>query len=114
MELIEASLCGWVSFIEAKGYSSWDNAQATAKLARIGAIKDAAGSDIDIRFVLTSPRRPEKLNLSGWPTWALTTADRPFWLKMPTPRLRLKTERCDPQGRTTSNDAHWKITGPST
>ncbi len=103
-----------VVLIEAKGYSSWDNAQATAKLARIGAIKDAAGSDIDIRFVLTSPRRPEKLNLSGWPTWALTTADRPFWLKMPTPRLRLKTERCDPQGRTTSNDAHWKITGPST
>ncbi len=103
-----------VVLIEAKGYGSWDNAQATAKLARIGAIKDAAGSDIDIRFVLTSPRRPEKLNWSGWPTWALTTADRPFWLSMPTPRLRVKTERCDPHGHTSSEGEHWKITRPST
>ncbi len=103
-----------VVLIEAKGYSSWDNAQATAKLARIGAIKDAAGSDIDIRFVLTSPRRPEKLNLSAWPTWALTTACQPFWLSMPTPRLRVKTERCDPQGHTSSEGEHWKITRPST
>ncbi len=54
----------WVVLIEAKGCTSWDNAQATARLARIGVIKDAAGSTADIRFVLTSPRRPKKLNLS--------------------------------------------------
>ncbi len=74
-----------VVLIEARGYTSWDNAQATAKLARIGAIKDAAGSTVDIRFVLTSPRPPEVLDLSAWPTWALTTTSQPFWLKMPTP-----------------------------
>jgi hypothetical protein len=103
-----------VVLIEAKGYGAWDNAQATAKLARIGAIRDAAGSGVDIRFVLTSPRRHTKLDVPSWPSWALTPDGQPFWLRLPTPSLRLKTERCDPEGRTTSGDEYWKIVGPTT
>jgi hypothetical protein len=101
-----------IVLVEAKAYGPWGNNQVDSKLKRIGAIKDAAGPTVDIRFVLTSPRPPEKLHVAQWPSWALTGAGKPCWMPLPAPLLRLKTERCDTAGRASANAGHWKIAGP--
>ncbi len=101
-----------VVLVEAKGYGAWNNAQLMSKLDRLKHIREAAGPDVQVRIVLTSPRPPHKLHVSGWPDWALDEAQSPRWLPLPAPRLRLATQRCDASGVKSSQGEYWRITGP--
>ncbi len=103
-----------VVLVEAKAYGAWSNAQLTAKLDRLKPIRQAAGPDVELRLVLTSPRPPHKLDTSEWPDWALDEAGAPRWLRLPAPRLRLATERCNAYGTKSSQGEYWRISGPST
>lgn len=105
-----------VVLVEAKAYGAWGNAQLGRKLHRVAAIRKAAGASVDLRFVLTSPRPPARLDTSGWPAgweaWAGSPGGSPSWLPLPAPRLRLATERCYPTGHASSTGEHWRIAGP--
>jgi len=101
-----------VVLLEAKAYGAWSNKQALSKVKRVGAIRTAAGGDVDLRLVLSSPARPQKLDLAQWPEWAVSPKREPYWLRLPVPRLRVATERCDPHGFSDSEGVHWRIAGP--
>ena len=47
--------------VEAKAYGAWSNAQVASKVARLGAIRNQCRHDVDLRLVLMSRRRPQKL-----------------------------------------------------
>lgn len=98
--------------VEAKAYGAWDNKQADSKLARMSAIRAAAPPGVDVRFVLCSPHRPVHLASHGWPDWALSPNGSPAWMKLPAPRLRVSTERCDDHGHPSAAGDHWHIKGP--
>jgi len=101
--------------VEAKGYGAWSTKQAESKIPRVQAIVEAAqaaGVDVDVRFVLSSPRPPQKLSTAGWPEWAVGENGSPRWLALPAPGERLVTERCEESGQASSEGNRWRIVGP--
>jgi len=103
-----------VVLVEAKAYGAWDNKQAASKVARIAAIRAAGGEHVDLRLALCSPRKPEKLATLDWPQWARDHKGKVSWLRLPVPNLRVTTERCDVDGRASTQGTYWHIAGPRT
>lgn len=99
-------------FLEAKGVSSWGNAQYAAKIARLVGLFGLNGKNyvgVEPAFVLSSPARPQKLGLSATPSWALDRAGRPRWVRLEVPVTLHRPERCDAHGRPSKVGTHWRI-----
>lgn len=79
-----------IVLVEAKGATSWSNSQTNSKLDRLTKIIDnpelRGDMELDIRYVLMSPREPQKLmrtNAEGWPRWMCRPgSDEPTWLAL--------------------------------
>lgn len=105
--------------IEAKAYGAWDNKQATSKVRRVESILEATEEgSLELRLVFASPRKPQHLDVTNWPSWAITAEPSPLihppaaWLPLPVPSGRLSVERTDEQGQSFAAGRHWHITGP--
>jgi hypothetical protein len=99
--------------VEAKAYGAWSNSQFASKVARLGAIRSQCiDTEVDLRLVLTSRRRPEKLTLPTEP-WTLDSTGEISWLPLAAPGLRLATMRCDGDARPSANGTEWRLQGPN-
>ncbi len=99
-------------FVEAKGVTSWGNAQYGSKIARLIGLFGAAGgkvSAVDPAFILASPSRPQKLGLSLTPSWALDGAGRPKWIPLRVPSNLRRPERCDAEGKQLKDGTSWRV-----
>lgn len=101
-----------IIIVEAKLSTSWSNKQAASKARRLCALP----TDYTRCFyVLTSPVRPTKLNMAGWPAWALRTPlpEPSFhWLALEpqgTPQRPLMVSRCDHEGNRSQNGTFWNV-----
>ena len=99
--------------VEAKGYDSWSNSQMKQKSKRLEGIFGRDGTthpNVKPYLCLTSPRRPERLETSGWPTWMKRTGDDPYlWLKLNLEYPRLLVTRCDSEGVSNRDGRHFII-----
>jgi len=103
--------------VEAKGYGAWNTAQLASKITRLQAIVTAAeesGLEVEVRFVLTSPRKSKKVKVTDWPAWAKTPdGTQPIWMQLGVPGGRLATQRVNQEGEPSADGTVWKITGPT-
>ena len=99
--------------VEAKGYDSWSNSQMKQKSKRLEGIFGRDGTthpNVKPYLCLTSPRRPERLETSGWPTWMKRTGDDPYlWLKLNLDYPRLLVTRCDSEGKSSAKGKYFVI-----
>lgn len=109
--------------IEAKGDTSWSNAQLGSKLPRLEAIfgtnaKDRHGSnELSVFFVLMSPKKSTRLLRQGglpWPNWMTDKKDQPFWMPMQMAEAEetssfLKVTRCMDEGTVSKDGTSWKL-----
>lgn len=99
--------------VEAKT-GGWSNAQMDSKISRLALL---AVQDITPYLVLTSPKKPTRLQSQGWPDWALTADNprEPFWLELPfmkDVKEPLMVSRCDPDGVPSRSRDHWGVYPP--
>lgn len=90
--------------IEAKAYGAYNNEQVARKRRRFEMLQYIAGPNLDLHFLLMSPRPPQKLNHSE--------GAKPLnWLQLKVdPNLTVcRVERCDAEGKTGKAGGHWKI-----
>jgi len=87
--------------VEAKAATGWTNSQQQSKADRLSEIF-GAGSDrypgVKPHFALTSPRKPQNLEVSGWPSW-MAPGGCPTWFELTIPPDRRQVVRCDQAGR---------------
>jgi len=106
----EGSSCRIV-LIEAKGATGWTNKQMASKVQRFEQILGANGTrwpGVVPHFLLLSPRRPQRLNVSTWPSW-MTVDGEVVWCQLPVPNGLRKVTRCDPNGKDSQDGLYWKI-----
>ena len=87
--------------VEAKAETTWTNSQQQSKADRLSEIFGPEADrypGVQPHFALTSPKRPEKLNASCWPSW-MAPEGCPIWFPMTLPPNRRRVVRCDPTGR---------------
>jgi hypothetical protein len=87
--------------VEAKAATGWTNSQQNSKAKRLLEIFGPEGDrypGVQPRFALTSPRRPEKLKVSRWPTW-MAPGGCPTWFPLTMAPNRRRVVRCDEEGR---------------
>ena len=105
--------CYCLVLVEAKGYDSWSNSQMNQKSKRLEGIFGRDGTthpNVKPYLCLTSPRKPERLETSGWPTWMKRTGDDPYlWLKLNLEYPRLHVMRCDSEGVSNKDGRHFVI-----
>jgi len=80
----EGPLCHIV-LIEAKGVTGWTNKQMASKVQRFEQILGADGKRwpcVVPHVLLLSPRRPQRLNVSAWPSWMTVGGEVP-WCQLP-------------------------------
>lgn len=96
-----------IILVEAKFEGSWGNTQFARKLNRYRdldvfqreILADSVAPPLDLRFVLTSARRPRKLDNSDLPWVRLECGEDMF----------SRVERCDPMGNPSKEGLHWQI-----
>lgn len=95
----EAADGAHLALIEAKGVTGWDKRQQDSKAQRLRRIfGDGPGSDLATpHFVLMSPKRPARIDTTGWPGW-MRRGGKPYWLELPLPGGLHKATRCDADG----------------
>ena len=100
-------------FLEAKGYTRWDNKQMHSKAERLSLIFGGTGDKCDgVRpyLCLASPRRPQRLDYTSWPRWWKNEDGCPYWLEMKVPEERLRVARWDADhGKSSNSGGHFKI-----
>ena len=87
--------------VEAKAETGWTNSQQQSKADRLSGIFGSESDrylGVQPHFALTSPRRPEKLDASRWPSW-MAPEGRPIWFPLTVPPNRRRVVRCDQAGR---------------
>lgn len=101
--------------IEAKAYSAWDNRQMKSKIQRLGLLREfydrIAGpipKPIHFHLLLASPRPPQHLDCTVWPSWTCSGA-KPHWIEFPVPNSPLEVTRCYGTGNQSAFGDHWKI-----
>ncbi len=96
--------------LEAKMETGWTNRQMCTKANRLRQIfgDPADRSLADPRFVLLSPRHPQRLDTDDWPSW-MTRDKEPVWMKLPRPPNLRKVTRCAPDGRPSEAGKHLRI-----
>jgi hypothetical protein len=101
--------------IEAKAYTSNDNAQLKRKLDRLDSTRrfyldlhNASERPIEFHFLLTSPAVPQNLDVK-WPDW-VCKGNMPPWIPLKLGNLQnlLQVTRCDPNGKSTREGLHWR------
>ena len=88
--------------IEAKADTSWSNDQLSSKCERLEWIfkEGRPGTNlVTPKFVLMSPRAPEKLKRNDWPSWMKMMDGDLRWLKLSLPRGLRKVTRCNDVGK---------------
>ena len=91
--------------VEAKAETAWTNSQQNSKADRLSGIFGPEADrypGVQPHFALTSPRRPEKLKASSWPSW-MAPEGRPIWFKLTVPPNRSQVVRSDQAGRSSAN-----------
>lgn len=108
--------------VEAKGDTSWSNAQLNSKVPRLEAIlgknhvNHSKLNDLSVYFVLMSPKRSDKLLRNGglaWPDWMTDQRGQPLWLPMHMAEADehpsfLKVTRCMESGSVSKDGIFWK------
>ncbi|MGE7416956.1 hypothetical protein [Methylobacterium tarhaniae] len=101
-----------VIMIEAKFTTSWTNIQMSSKVLRLKALPV---EHIDAHFILASPRKPKRLDITGLPRWARKGWDetaQPCHIILPGKKDQdsaLMVSRCDAEGVKNAAGGHWKI-----
>ncbi len=101
-----------VILIEAKMATSWTNKQMESKFRRMSSLPT---QHVQPYFVLASPSKPKKLNLTGVPSWALKAHDeagQPAHIILPGSEDQdkpLMVSRCNEGGVKSAVGEHWKI-----
>ena len=96
-----------IILVEAKFEGSWDNTQFARKSTRYKdldifqreLLADLVDEPLELHFVLTSARRPRKLENSDLPWVRLECGEEIF----------SRVERCDPMGNPSKGGIHWQI-----
>jgi len=86
--------------VEAKAATGWTNSQQQSKADRLSGIFGAESDrypGVEPHFALTSPRKPEKIDASGWPSW-MAPEGRPIWFQLKLHPDRRRVVRCDQTG----------------
>jgi hypothetical protein len=99
-----------IILIEAKGVTGWTNKQANSKAIRLRKIFGSDGRrwpGVNPHFLLFSPKRPKRLDISGWPTW-MTVNDQVPWLEFPIPSGLRKVTSCNSTGQKDRNGQFWQ------
>ena len=106
----EAADGAHLALIEAKGVTRWDKRQLASKARRLRRIfGDGPGSDLATpHFVLMSPKRPARLDTSGWPGW-MRRDGKPHWLELPLPGGLRKATRCDDSGNDAAEGGYLRL-----
>lgn len=105
----EESSCH-VILIEAKGVTGWTNKQMNSKADRFANIFGSDGKkwlSVQPHFLLLSPERPSRLNVSKWPAWMTVDSQLP-WAELPIPTGLRKVTRCTPGGQKDRNGQCWR------
>jgi len=102
-----------ILLVEAKGTGSWTNKQLESKIRKLQAIFGAkleqCPPDVQVRFVLASPKKPKRVKVSNWPSWVLSANGGVSWIPLDIPPDRLQFTRCD-QNRIPSNlGTYWAL-----
>jgi hypothetical protein len=100
-----------IILIEAKGVTGWTNKQANSKAIRLRKIFGPDGRrwpGVNPRFLLFSPKRPKRLDMSGWPMWMTINGQVP-WVEFPIPTRLKKVTRCDSEGQKDKNGLFWRV-----
>lgn len=98
--------------IEAKGATAWCNDQSRSKRERLTQIFGKDGnqwSGVRPYFVLTSPRKPVRLNTVEWPPWMLDSSKQPSWIPLPISSELNAVTRCDVNERRDKDGEYWNI-----
>ena len=100
-------------FLEAKGYSPWDNKQMESKTKRLEKIFGQEGTCHDYvkpHFCLVSPSEPKKLETKYWPKWMKKDCSNPYyWLRLNLNYPRLRVTRSDSHGKSSKDGDHFSI-----
>lgn len=101
-----------IVLIEAKLSTSWTNKQMESKFRRMTSLPTQY---VQPHFVLASPTKPKRLNLTCVPSWALKAQDETAQLAhiiLPGREDQdsaLMVSRCDVDGTKSALGGHWKI-----
>uniref|UniRef100_UPI0032174419 hypothetical protein n=1 Tax=uncultured Draconibacterium sp. TaxID=1573823 RepID=UPI0032174419 len=97
---------------ECKAESSWTNKQVLSKAERLRNLFGERGdlfSSIAIpHFVLISPRKPGRLDLTKVPRFMKPNGDIP-WMNLEIPNDLQKVTRCDQFGNNSNVGLYWKV-----
>ncbi len=97
--------------IEAKATAAWSTTEMRPKVERLKQIFGPDGKnypEVRPQFALTSPRQPEKLNTSFWPSW-MTRDGASVWFPLPMPSERLVMTGCDDGGKSSKGRQYFRI-----
>ncbi|HXG36429.1 MAG TPA: hypothetical protein VNL15_05625 [Dehalococcoidia bacterium] len=101
-----------IILLEAKGATSFSNAQMRSKAERLTAIfgeeEGRRWPNVIPHFALASPRRPSQLLFDSWPRW-MANGQQLRWIQMDLPVGLKSVERCDPHGKASRLGTHWHI-----
>lgn len=101
-----------IILIEAKMSTSWTKKQMESKFKRMSSLPTL---HVQPHFVLVSPSKPKRLNLTGVPSWALKAhngATQPAHIILPGSEDQdkpLMISRCNEGGVKSAVGEHWKI-----
>lgn len=99
--------------VETKATTGWDGDQMRSKADRLRQIFGPEGDryrEVEPHFCLLSPRRPQKLRTTEWPTWMSKGDGTYFWFKLGVDEQRKMVTRCDAAGHPSAQGTHFKIT----
>lgn len=101
-------------FLEAKGVTSWSNAQLQSKIQRLQNIFTDTNSSwrqhVEPHFAIISPAEPEKVLYGDWPHWIVDPATRRFrWLRLRLPAELDYPTRCGDDGTPSRDGRYWKV-----
>lgn len=101
--------------IEAKGATSWSNAQFNSKLKRLRDIfsdENQNSLKIELRGVLMSPRKPPQklaLEAGSWPIWMSDCNNSPLFLELKMGEGLKKVIRCNDDMQDDKDGEFWTI-----
>ena len=101
-----------IVLVEAKGATGWTNEQMRSKANRLTQIFGSDGnrySGVMPHICLASPRPPEQLRASEWPSWMSKDDGSYYWLRLNFPEDRIRVTRCDVYGNQSARGNYFKI-----
>lgn len=110
----EAQRTTYLLLIEAKGVTGFTNAQLASKVRRLTAIfadPQITTLNVDPRFIIASPRQPQRIVTTKWLKWMLRDR-KPWWVRMPFPAQALMVTRSDQGANWTVLDVKYGPSGP--